>query len=351
MKLGQVHIRTRKLKDGRKSIYLDIYAGGVRRYEYLRLYLKPETTLQAKNINAETLRIAETLRARRALDLQASAAGVKRPSQEDVSALIWAFVDLHKDRSEGTFELWQGWGRKIGRWPGTKAKASDISPVWWACYTDWVKGSGLGETTQYFYLQRMRSFLRWAEETEKIARNPAKGFRQKAIRTPERVWLTLDQVRKLKAVTIGNKDYERAFLFGCVAGLRLSDITALDWADIQDGRVVFRQKKTGKVQYLDLSRQALALLGERGVGKVFNLDTSRATLTRYLNKWAKAAGLDLHISFHTSRHTFAVLALESGVDIYTLSKLLGHSSITTTQVYADIADARRKAAMDMLPEL
>lgn len=56
-------------------------------------------------------------------------------------------------------------------------------------------------------------------------------------------------------------------------------------------------------------------------------------------------------TFHTSRHTFAVLMLSAGVDIYTLSRLLGHSSVTVTQVYADIVDGRRKAAVDLFPKI
>lgn len=56
-------------------------------------------------------------------------------------------------------------------------------------------------------------------------------------------------------------------------------------------------------------------------------------------------------TFHTSRHTFAVLMLSAGVDIYTLSRLLGHSSVTTTQIYADIVDARKRQAVDLFPQI
>lgn len=64
----------------------------------------------------------------------------------------------------------------------------------------------------------------------------------------------------------------------------------------------------------------------------------------------KAAGIDKHITFHCGRHTFAVMMLDLGVDLYTVSKLLGHKSIETTQVYAKILDKNKQSAVDRIPD-
>jgi site-specific recombinase XerD len=64
-----------------------------------------------------------------------------------------------------------------------------------------------------------------------------------------------------------------------------------------------------------------------------------------------AAGISKHITFHSGRHTFAVTQLTMGASIYTLSKLLGHSELKTTQIYADIIDATRKEAMHVMPDI
>lgn len=109
-----------------------------------------------------------------------------------------------------------------------------------------------------------------------------------------------------------------------------------------------RVQKTGKTEYIELNSQAAGLLGE-GTGRIFNIPLRLGKVETTLREWAAKAGIAKHITFHTSRHTFAVLMLSAGVDIYTLSRLLGHSSVTTTQIYADIVDARRREAVDMFP--
>lgn len=67
--------------------------------------------------------------------------------------------------------------------------------------------------------------------------------------------------------------------------------------------------------------------------------------------WVKSAGINKHITFHCARHTFAVMMLDVGVDLYTVSKLLGHKSIESTQVYAKILDKNKKAAVDKIPQI
>jgi site-specific recombinase XerD len=71
----------------------------------------------------------------------------------------------------------------------------------------------------------------------------------------------------------------------------------------------------------------------------------------YFRAWERKTGLEKKIGWHTARHTFAVLSLEAGADLYTVSKLLGHTSIETTQVYAKATDKMKRAAVDRLPEI
>ena len=70
-----------------------------------------------------------------------------------------------------------------------------------------------------------------------------------------------------------------------------------------------------------------------------------------LKSWTKNAGINKNLTSHIARHTFATLALSSGADLYTVSKLLGHKDITTTQIYAKIIDKKKEEAVDMLPPL
>ena len=103
---------------------------------------------------------------------------------------------------------------------------------------------------------------------------------------------------------------------------------------------------------------ARQILTDRPNPKILNMQNTtlfnvpRPTqLGRVLKQWCKDAGIDKQVSFHTARHTFATLALTKGVDLYTVSKLLGHKTIQATQIYAKIVDEKKKAAMEMLPTI
>ena len=150
---------------------------------------------------------------------------------------------------------------------------------------------------------------------------------------------------------------KRAFLFSCLTGLRKSDIEKMRWREVkQQGeftRIIFRQKKTGGQEYMDISPQAVEYLGKRGNDDslVFSGFHYSAYLLGELKTWAVRAGITKNITFHSGRHTFAVLMLDLGADIYTVQKLLGHKEIHTTQVYAHIMDKKKQAAVSMIPSV
>ena len=106
------------------------------------------------------------------------------------------------------------------------------------------------------------------------------------------------------------------------------------------------------MEYIDLNEQAVSLMGERGADdeRVFSGFHYSAYLNVELNRWALRAGITKHISYHTSRHTFALMMLDLGVDIYTVSRLLGHKEINTTMVYAHILDSKKQEAMSRIPK-
>jgi len=346
---AQVRLRRRKMKGGGWSLYLDIYHAGMRRYEYLRLYLAEERTPEDRQKNSETLRLAEAVAARRNIEVQRLGAAMTMPSEKSVRVLLAEQLEVESQRSEGTQEVWRCWVNRVNKWKGVEVSLKDVGEEWWRRYMEWVKGRGLKPTTEHHYLNRMRIVLNRAERLGEIHLNPSKNTRLAAIKREERVYLTVDELRQLRAHPYASTPLGRAFLFGCFCGLRFSDIKALRWEDIQGSRIIKKIVKTGRVEYIDLNAQAVEMLGERGSGLVFDIHVGDRGLA--LRKWAAECGIIKHISFHTSRHTFAVLMLSAGVDIYTLSRLLGHSSVTVTQVYADIVDGRRKAAVDLFPKI
>jgi len=105
------------------------------------------------------------------------------------------------------------------------------------------------------------------------------------------------------------------------------------------------------VLLVPLSENALAQLPEvkERRGAVFCGLPNRGGIGDNLKRWMKAAGVAKHITFHCSRHTYATLLLTYGAGIYTVSSLLGHSSVQTTQVYARIVSEERRAAVACIP--
>jgi site-specific recombinase XerD len=102
--------------------------------------------------------------------------------------------------------------------------------------------------------------------------------------------------------------------------------------------------------YHPISAQALTLCGERkeDAAPVFPAITSGQHINRVIGTWVKRAGITKDITFHCFRHTFATLQLAQGTDIYTVSKMLGHTDVKTTQIYAKVVDEKKQKAANAI---
>lgn len=218
-------------------------------------------------------------------------------------------------------------------------------------------GKKLSSNTASTYFNKVRAALNQAFHEGIIRRSPVNEVKTIKPEQNKRQYLLEDELKAAYQVESRYDVLKRAFLFGCTTGLRWSDIHKLKWQDVflSDGvnRITFNHKKNRKLQYLDLPSDAVKLMGERQApeSRVFKgLRYSSYTNVAIL-QWMLRAGITKHITFHCARHTFAVRLLTNGTDIYTVSKLLGHSELKTTQVYADIIESKRKEAMESLPSL
>lgn len=146
-------------------------------------------------------------------------------------------------------------------------------------------------------------------------------------------------------------------MFSCFCGLRISDIKQLRWKDLEEFtdlegnkrvRLTKRMQKTQRnVSYI-LSNEAIKWLPEKRGELVFEGLPCLPNICVHVKRLAKDAGIDKVVSFHTARHTFATMILTLGADLYTTCKLLGHSRITTTEIYAKIVDKKKDEAMGLI---
>ena len=248
----------------------------------------------------------------------------------------------------------------------------DITPEWVQGFKDYLENDAkawghdfrkrqdyhpLARNSKLSYFNKLRACLNHAFEERIIPYNPIRGVENFKPEEGTRMYLTIEELQKLVQTDMAHPELRRAFLFSCLTGLRRSDIAKLTWGEVhQQGafvRLIFKQKKTGGQEYLDINEQAAELLGVRGKPQdlVFPYMISPDWQNSIIQQWVYKAGINKKISFHCGRHTFAVMMLDLGTDLYTLSKLLGHKSISTTQIYAKVLDKNKQAAVSSIPSI
>jgi len=371
----RVHLRERKqTKNGKVSLYLEIYKGSttdstgkvkvLREYKYLGLYLydKPKNSLEREH-NKQMRELAENIRNKTELDIKTGQYGFSADFKKDVNFI--EFIKQQAGKRKGkraiTYMLMM---KHLIRFAGHEITFREIDTAFCEGFLNYLTniatkpdGSPLNKNTAILYFQAFNTCLREAVKEGIIMVNPTVRIRLPKKTRHQRVWLTIDELRMLAKTECPNNLLKRAFLFSCLTGLRWSDIKQLKWSNITKTdtgwKIVLNQQKTKEILYLDISETAMNYLGAPGhpeeeIFKGLNYGTH---INIALTKWASKAGISKKLSFHCGRHTFAVLQLMLGTDIYTLSKILGHTEIKTTLIYADIADEKKREAMNKLSQL
>lgn len=165
-----------------------------------------------------------------------------------------------------------------------------------------------------------------------------------------REYLTIEELNKLAATPCEYPMLKKAAFFSALTGLRHSDIRKMTWKKLSvEGdhyRINFTQRKTGGVEYMPISEQAYLICGEPAEPDrlVFEGLQDPSWINRPVKKWIEAAGIKKHITFHCFRHSYATNQLTEGTDLYTVSKMLGHTNIRTTQIYAKVVDSKKEEA-------
>ena len=374
---SSITLRQRTLPSGRTTLYLDIICNGRRKVESLKLFLIPETSRADKQKNKETLKLAEAIRAKRVVEVQNKEFGFKSDFAEDTNFYDY-YVAITEKRlgteSRGNWGNWRSCLKHMEKYdPNIKKRTfADITQDWvqgfrdylekeacaWGCdYRERIKDHPLSKNSKLSYFNKLRACLNQAMEERIIQTNPIVGVERFKEAEGTRMYLTIEEVKTLAQTECEYPNIKRAFLFSCLTGLRRSDVLRLKWGDIhkQDGytRIIFTQKKTGGLEYLDISAQASELLGERSKPNenVFTDIHSPSCTNEAIKRWVLRAGINKEITFHCARHTFAVMMLDLGTDIYTVSKLLGHRELSTTQRYAKVLDKNKQKAVSKIPDI
>ena len=232
---------------------------------------------------------------------------------------------------------------KLVEFKGNNLSLSDITEEFCRNFAIYLCNK-LNTNSARTYLHKLHAILQFSVSCHLLPSNPMPPIKELVprLKAQQRTYLTSDEVALLEQTPCRHTETKRAFLFACQTGLRLSDIETLRWDDVIDvdgtPTIVKTQVKTGGVVRIPLNVIAQQLVGHStGNGFIFSL-MSRSVIHSDLRKWALDAGIGKRLSFHVSRHTFATLSISAGVDIYVVSKLCGHTSVRTTEIYAHMID-------------
>lgn len=369
-----VRLRSKQIKDGNRSLYLDIYYKGHRKYEFLRLYLTPERNRDDRKRNLHTLQLAHAIRTSRLAELQKVLYTDQQTLRKQHSNFLDYIDRFVVNRKKAYRNLSLGLKKHLIQYKGEHIPFCDINKSFLTGFHNYLNHAHafgnvskrqkrpLSPGSKWNYFNIFSRLLNKATREGYLIANPIRDLNpeERPRRAePKKSYLVIREVRKLAATPLKNHpEVKQAFLFACLCGLRFSDVKRLQWCNLQtDSRgytlAEIVQQKTGSRLYLPISNEALKQLPHTAIreGLVFKQLPDASYTTKLLKQWVQAAGIRKKVTFHVARHTFATLGLTYGAELYTISKLLGHANIRVTQIYADIISEKKREAVDAIPPI
>lgn len=358
-----VRIRKRALRNGGYSLYLDTYWNGRRSVESLKMYLNNLSDPLAMAEDKTTMEIARQIKYKRILALQLGHYGVSNIAPRQKFADFFAEMTALKVRFRSNSDNWNGALKHLMLFlNGSDPTLNQIDDIWLMEFKNYLsepKVNGkprLAPNTAHSYFNKVRAALTIAYHRKLIDRNPASIVKAIQAESTMREFLTIEEVKKMIEVPCEDPMLKSMFLFSVMTGLRWADIYHLKWEQVKGNYTEgwylhLKQHKTKEYLVLPITDQTKALMGETKDQheKVFTGVKYSAQTSNVLTRWALEAKIVKKITFHSGRHTHATMLISKGVDIYTVSKLLGHKRVKSTERYAHMMDAKKVEALTKLP--
>lgn len=371
----KVSLRQKGISKGRKSLYLDFYpaiislkTGKSTRREFLNMYVVEKPTLVSdKKHKKETLRIAEAIRKKRENELNKPEIYTKY-EQEQLELrekgkrnFVDYFQTLAKTRKGSTRINWISAHYYLETYTKGYIEFNQLSVRYFddfKAYLLTVKSrksinSTLAINTALSYFNKIKAGLKQAYIDGYLDKDINAQIKPIKEEETKREYLTIEELNQLNKTNCINDMLKKISMFSALTGLRFSDIQKLKWSEVREDKgnyfLHFQQQKTKGHEVQPIPEQAFKLLGERMEGvHVFEGLKYSAYHNKQLKKWLLDAGITKKITFHCFRHTYATLQLSHGTDLYTVSKMLGHKNIKTTQIYAKVVNELKQQTIDKI---
>lgn len=376
-----IKLRKKRLANDCYRLYLDYYNPKTQKheYEYLPYTIKPVRIPTDRLDNQNAINAANAVKSERIGELFAMQAGLKRVKQSKILLIDWMLYCAEEAEKRANTINRSTWGNTIKltaelvrQYDGEHTLLVDVDKRFVKGFVEFLrhghtiernhKQQLLAPGTAHKRYQCLKYSLAEAQREGYIKVNPCDLLKNKEkLTAPEstRAYLTIEELKQMEATPAGSEKTRNVYLFMCYCGLRISDVKQLTWADIDTSSepwiISKRQQKTKTPLYLPLSQKARQFMPEQGDAAptdfVFADLPTEPSMNRSLKMWAKKAGIEKVLTLHTARHTLATTLLTKGADLYTVSKLLGHTDVATTQIYAKIVDSKKVEAVNLLNDL
>ena len=360
----KVTLRQRPISKGMFSLYLDYYPAfrnpytlKMQRREYLGIYIyaKPKNKIE-REYNEEMLEKSEVIRCRRSVALINNDLDCfnKFHLKED-------FLAYYKKICWKKDQKWDIVYEHFYDFCGGTCTFGDINQSFCNKFKEYLLSKAnkngtfhtISQNSAASYWSTFRALLKIAYHSKMIDENINDFLEKIDTEDVHKEYLTLEELKKLARTPCKIDVLKRASLFSCLTGLRISDVMNLKWENIEKGSeggycMRITTIKTKSVATLPISDEAFELCGQqKAIGTVFK-GMKRCFCQVPLQNWLKDAGITKHITFHCFRHTFATLQIAEGTDIYTVSKMLTHRNVSTTQIYADLVDEKKRESANKI---
>lgn len=373
--MSNVTLRQKKLSGNKISLYLDFYppiinpkTGKETRREFLKLYLYVNpNSIEERNHNNSTLDLAESIKSKRNVQMRNKEFGFKDNVLLNVDFVLFYEIIVEGYYNSGSASNYNSWKASLNHFKifcGGTILSSNITNDYIKKYRKYLLNAlttrksktdkKLSKNTASTYFKNFIQVLKLAFKQNIIDKNLAEDAEYIKEEETHREYLTESELQTLWKTPIKIEKIKHMAIFSSLSGLRFVDIKNLDWSTVFNDKhqgfyISLREEKTKSIKNHPISETAYNILKaqEATNGLIFG-DIKYSQITRPLKEWIKESGIKKKISFHNFRHSYATLQLANGTDIYTVSKLLGHKNVSTTQIYTKVMDKNKIEAANRI---
>jgi site-specific recombinase XerD len=377
-----VKLRKSKLKNG-YSFYFDISHKGKRWTEWTKIHIRNSDDPHVREENKKNILLAKKMCSERDRELVVLGKGLPG----EVRLREMDFFDVYDELCApriASAHICKNIRKKIKKYNGENKPLpiSAIDKPWLAGFLAFLKREGMAGNTVHQYFAFMGTILREAMCLGYIVGNPHSLFgrhERPKLKRPNADHLTAEELDSFIQTPTKNIDEQlkQMFLFSCFTGLRWSDCQRIMWSSIRtvnisgekQAMICLTQKKTKQEVMVPVTASALSLLEKRKKEIMEDIEpqsvfifprwssemekqkgkTLRTSLSYFMRSWARQVEFPRRFKFHMARHTYATWLIQQGVDLYTVSKLLGHADMSATTIYASVTNHVKLQAAMRLP--